>query len=322
MYCSAISKMKKNVKNSGEFQTIRGIRRRAGLFPSVLAGIGDDSAVLNSCRPGEVLLWTVDHVVEGVHFNERIHYCDVGRKALARSLSDIAAMGGTACYATVCLGLPEKFPSQRINHFYDGFFNLARKFKVALVGGDMTKSPSRFFSSVAVLGKMPSENVVLRRGARPGDLIFVTGTLGGSIAGKHLKFEPRLKEGQWLAERKIATSMIDVSDGLAGDLGHILEESKAGACLEACQIPISRDAIKAACQIKKSPLNQALWDGEDYELLFTARPGNLDWIKSFRQKFRAGVSCIGFVTSKKKEILLRHEKGQIEKLPVQGYTHF
>jgi thiamine-monophosphate kinase len=312
--------MKKSVRNLGEFDFISRIRKMSGFSPAVLTGIGDDSAVLKSCLPHEVLLWTVDHVVEGIHFDEKTPYRDVGRKALARSLSDIAAMGGTACYATVGLGLPAKFPSSRVDQFYEGFFKLARELKIALVGGDITRSPSQFFSSVAVLGKMPSKNVVLRKGARPGDLIFVTGTLGNSLAGKHLKFEPRLKEGRWLAEKKIAASMIDVSDGLVGDLGHILEESKVGAFLEASKIPVSKDAMKAFR--KKSPLQQALWDGEDYELLFTCRSGNLDWIEGFRKKFNAGVSCIGFVTSKKKEILLRDEKGKIEKLPVQGYAHF
>lgn len=314
--------MKKNQKKTGEFEMIRRIRRMAGFSPDVLKGIGDDTAVLKGGPPDEVLLWTVDHVVEGVHFDGKINDRAVGRKALARSLSDIAAMGGKACYATVCLGLPDGFSAARVHRFYEGFFKLAREYNIKLVGGDITKSPSKFFSSVAVLGKMPSRNVVLRSGAKPGDLIFVTGSLGGSIFGKHVQFQPCLKEGQWLAENRIATAMIDVSDGLAGDLGHILEESRVGACLEASKIPVSRDAIKLFRRDGKSAVKHALSDGEDYELLFTCRFSNTGWVSKFRRIFDTNISCIGFITSEKKEILLHDGKGKIQKIFAQGYAHF
>ncbi len=184
-------------------------------------------------------------------------------------------MAGTPTAALVTIGLPRDFKPDRVEAIYAGLNALARRHQVAIVGGETTTSPERVFISVALLGWVQRGKGALRSGAEAGDAIFVTGELGGSLAGKHLEFEPRLDEGRWLAQHFSLHAMLDVSDGLAGDLRHILAASRVGAELLAASLPISRAARLAAkaSHAAKPALLAALTDGEDFELLFTVAGG-------------------------------------------------
>ncbi len=306
----------------GEFEWIAHIAKKAKLRPDVLEGIGDDTAVLDIPGSSKVWLLTVDHVVEGIHFEKGIDERWVGRKALARSLSDIAAMGGVPKFVLVGLGVPKGYSTQAIHRFYDGFLKLAEQFKVSLIGGDITRSLKGFFASVTVIGEAKKGEYVLRKGARKGDLLFVTGSLGGSRLKKHLKFQPRIKEAQWLTKSKIPSSMIDISDGLLGDLKHILEKSNVGACVWSHCIPVSLDAKKLANSNSSEALKKAFFDGEDYELLFTSRKKDLSWIKTFQKKFRLSATCIGQIIDQPIRIQIEDEKGKKKNISGKGFTHF
>lgn len=310
------------ISDLGEFSLIDRIRRKAFRSGDVLVGIGDDAAVLKVRGQSKRLLWTVDHVVEGIHFEKGEDWKRVGRKALARSLSDIAAMGGVPKHALVSLGLPRGMAVKKIDLFYEGFLKLAREFKVSLVGGDVTHSPKDFFSSVAVLGEVSRDRCILRKGARRRDALFVTGSLGGSLLGKHLRFRPRLREGAWLACEGIAAAMIDVSDGFLSDLGHILEESHVGASLDLRKIPISQAARIMAGRDGKTPLRHALEDGEDYELLFSSREKDFSWMKAFKKKFGIPVTCVGHVIHQPLKIFAHDEKNNTFEIKAKGFRHF
>jgi thiamine-monophosphate kinase len=209
---------------------------------SVVVGAGDDCAVLEVGLPDRWLLFKTDAVVEGIHFAPGTAPERIGHKALGRCLSDVAAMAGEPASALVTIGLPRQFEPAFVEGIYAGLGRLAQKYRVALVGGETTASPERLFMSVALLGTVAKGRAALRSGARAGDAIFVTGELGGSRAGKHLDFEPRLAEAGWLAAHFTLHAMIDLSDGLASDLRHVLHASHAGAELLAEAIPISRAA--------------------------------------------------------------------------------
>ena len=225
-----------------EFDLIQLLTRSLPKNKSVVVGPGDDCAVLDLGLPDRLLLFKTDAVVEGVHFTSSAPPEKVGHKALARCLSDIAAMAGTPLAALVTIGLPTTFDSSYVESLYAGMNLLARRLDVAIVGGETTTNPERIFISVALLGIVPPGKAVLRSGAEVGDAIFVTGELGGSLAGKHLEFEPRLAEARWLAQNFSIHAMLDVSDGLAGDIRHLLKASRVGAELLATAIPISREA--------------------------------------------------------------------------------
>ncbi len=291
---------------------------------SVVVGAGDDCAVLDMGPADRLLLLKTDAVVEGVHFEPSVAPERIGHKALGRCLSDVAAMAGTPTAALVTIALPPKFDPQRVEAIYSGMSALARRYEVAIVGGETTTNPERMLISVALLGWVPPGKGVLRSGAEAGDAIFVTGELGGSIAGRHLDFEPRLAEARWLAQTFSLHSMIDLSDGLAGDLRHVLKASRVGAELLAGAIPISRAARQLA---KNDPAGKpamvaALTDGEDFELLFTlasrdAVPLADAWKKQFPQ---LRLSCIGRITAGE-GVTIRDKEG-VRPLPDHGYVHF
>jgi thiamine-monophosphate kinase len=306
-----------------EFQLIASL---SGSLPSnggVIAGAGDDCAVLDSGQPGRALLFKTDAVVEGIHFLSSAPPESIGHKALARALSDIAAMGGRPLAALVTLALPGNFDPEFIKKIYAGMSLLARRHGVAIAGGETTSNPGRLLISVALLGEVARDKCVLRSGAKDGDALFVTGELGGALAGKHLQFEPRLAEGRWLAEHFPIHAMIDLSDGLAGDLRHLMERSQVGAELLARAIPISRAARRrVATGPAKSPLLAALTDGEDYELLFAAAgrdavPLSDAWRKQFP---KVRLSCIGRITAAP-GLKLRDAAG-VRALEAHGYVHF
>jgi thiamine-monophosphate kinase len=307
-----------------EFELIERLTRSLPGNKSVVVGAGDDCAVLDA-GPGErLLLFKTDAVVEGVHFASGTPPEKVGHKALGRCLSDIAAMAGTPTAALVTLGLPRNFEVGYVEGLYGGMNALARRHEVAIVGGETTTNPERMFVSVALLGWVAQGKAVLRSGAMAGDAIFVTGELGGSLEGKHLEFEPRLVEARWLAEQFPIHAMLDLSDGLAGDLRHILQASRVGAELLSASIPISAAARRAAKAnpSAKPPLLAALTDGEDFELLFTvAGRRAVPLLDAWRARFPAArLTCIGKITGKE-GITIRDRQGA-RPLTEHGYIHF
>src|SRR5579862_1317844 len=191
-----------------EFELIERLTRSLHTNPSVLTGPGDDCAVLDLHIPDRLLLLKTDAVVEGVHFTSTTRPDKVGHKALGRCLSDIAAMAGTPTAALITLAMPSETDPARLDSLYQGMNQLARRYDVALAGGETTTNPERLLVSISLLGWVDRDKVVLRSGARPGDALFVTGELGGALAGKHLEFEPRLAEARWLARQFSVHAMI------------------------------------------------------------------------------------------------------------------
>jgi thiamine-monophosphate kinase len=311
-----------------EFELIAKLTKSLPTNEAVVAGTGDDCAVLDLGAPEKLILFKTDAVVEGFHFRRETPPEKIGRKALARGLSDIAAMAGTPTAALVTIALPENFDAEFVAKIYGGLNSLAEKFGVAIVGGETTTNPVGILISIALLGTVARGKQILRSGAKVGDAIFVTGELGGSLAEKHLEFEPRLAEARWLAENFSIHAMIDLSDGLAGDLPHVLKASGVGAELLKSAIPVSRAAKLAEKRLAgtlappKSAFAAALTDGEDFELLFTVASKDavklLDvWKKEFP---KLKLSCIGKIVSGD-GILIRDKSGS-HKLNAHGYAHF
>lgn len=307
-----------------EFELIAKLTAGLATREGVIVGVGDDCAVLEGAGPDAWLLFKTDSVVEGVHFTADATPQQIGHKALARCLSDVAAMGGRPTFVLVTLALPHDFDGRRIEAVYEGMKVLAERHHVAIVGGETTTSPGGLLISVALLGTVPKGRAILRSGARSGDAIFVSGELGGSLEGRHLKFEPRLAEGVWLNDHFAVHAMIDLSDGLAGDLRHILKASGCGAELLGNRIPVSRTARLKARQESsaKPPLLAALTDGEDFELLFTVAPGDAVGVKDGWVKHFPGVklTCIGRITETP-GLKIRTNEG-IRDMTEHGYVHF
>ena len=245
-----------------EFGLIAHLTKSLPTNQNVLVGAGDDCAVLDFGVPDKLLLFKTDAVVEGIHFTKETPPEKIGRKALARCLSDLAAMAGTPTAALVTIGLPQRFEPEFIGKIYGGMSALAETFGVAIVGGETTANPGRIFISIALLGTVRRGKQILRSGAKAGDAIFVTGELGGSRAGKHLEFEPRLAEARWLAEHFPIHAMIDLSDGLAGDLRHILKAGGVGGELLKTAVPVSR-AAKLRARVTASQAGPA-WFSAKY----------------------------------------------------------
>jgi thiamine-monophosphate kinase len=305
-----------------EFELIDRLCRDLPVNASTTVGAGDDCAVLDLGVPGRCVLFKTDAVVEGVHFEAGTEPERVGRKALARCLSDVAAMAGMPTHALVTVGLPDATHAEWIQAAYRGLTRLARDYDVAVVGGETTTVPVRMLS-VSLLGWVERGRSVLRSGACPGDALFVTGELGGSLgSGRHLDFEPRLKEARWLAAEFEVHAMLDLSDGLAGDLGQLVRASGAGAELMAESIPVSRAARLAAKAGGRPALAAALGDGEDFELLFAvparqAVPLRDAWHARFPG---LRLSCIGKVRQEA-GVVLRDRTG-VRPMEVHGYVHF
>lgn len=265
----------------------------------VRVGVGDDCAVLEGGRKGEWLLYKTDAVVESVHFTPQEKPMLVGRKALARAISDIAAMGGEPWAALVTIGVPKDTSVTQLRGIYRGLETVAQQYGVALVGGETTQA-RQLFLSVSLLGKTKRYAPVLRSTGRAGDLLFVTGRLGGTISGKHLRFEPRVKEGQWLAKNGFARSMMDLSDGLGADLPRLAKASKVGFRLAWDAVPCNRGVS----------VEEALHGGEDYELLLAVSPRDANRLLR-RWPFPLALTCIGALTKTRKDL---HGGG--------GFDHF
>ncbi len=303
-----------------EFDLIARLTKSLPGNATVLTGAGDDCAVLDLGMPDRLILFKTDAVVEGIHFTRETPPEKVGRKALARCLSDIAAMAGTPTAALITLALPKAFDADHVARIYDGLNELEQPTGVAIVGGETTTNPERMLISIALLGTVPRGRQILRSGAKRGDAIFVTGELGGSIAGKHLDFTPRLAEARWLADHFDVHALMDLSDGLAGDLPHILRASGVGAELLKTAVPVSRAAKLRTAE--KPPFVAALTDGEDFELLFTlASKDAVKVVDGWKQAFpEVKLSCIGRIIEGS-GVIIRDRNG-IMPLKSGGYVHF
>jgi len=311
-----------------EKSLIARIQERAHTGQGVVAGIGDDAAILRIPSSHQALV-TTDFSLEGIHFRREWHPPEViGHRALTRGLSDIAAMGGRPIAAFLSLGLPPTLPQAWVDGFFKGLLGLAKKFKVSLAGGDTSASPAGVLIDIVVVGSVPSDQAIARAGARAHDRIYVTGMLGGSAAALQLLFcgrrlrprdfpqhfhpMPRLKVGQFLRQRAIASAMIDLSDGLSTDLAHLCRESRVGAEIEADRIPLA-SLGKPATPVDR---RYALDGGEDYELLFTAPPG----MRVPRRIAGIPITPIGRIRPAPHIFLIT--AGKRVKLAPRGWQHF
>lgn len=315
--------------------------------PNVKIGIGDDCAVYE-CAGDKYQVVTADALLEKVHFNlATISAEQLGRKALSVNISDVAAMGGIPVLALISLGIPRKLTVKFLDAFYDGLDQVSRKYGVELAGGDTVASPELFYINVTVLGEARKDRLFTRRGARPGDKILVTGSLGDSALGlkllrsprrhwsatgrdkkavieKHLDPEPRMAESRMLAGSDAEiTSMIDISDGLVQDLGHICAASGVGADLYAGALPQSA-ALKRICgRNRLDCMEFVLSGGEDYELLFTTTPEDVKKITERSQKAEAPMTVIGEIVPEPGKLSLVAENGRREPIRrPRGYDHF
>jgi len=299
-----------------EFAYIDWIRRHTPHDPRILVGPGDDAAALRwpSDKP---LLLTTDMLLEGSCFRlAEAGPRRVGRKAMAVNLSDVAAMAGKPVAAVVSLGLPRAGGMAMAEELYRGLREMADAFATALVGGDTNSWDGPLVVSVTVLGEATERGVVTRSGARPGDWLFVTGPLGGSVRGKHLDFTPRVREAIALHAAVPLHAMIDVSDGLAADVNHLCTESRCGAVLRAESIPISDAAL--SMQDGRSPLEHALGDGEDFELVFAVAPDDGHALLASQPVEGLTLVHVGeFVSSR----LWLEERGVRSGLEPKGYVH-
>jgi thiamine-monophosphate kinase len=291
-----------------------------GLIKEICTSIlraGDDCAVLPSADRKKVLLYTCDPVVEGRHFVAATSPRRIGWKAMARNLSDIAAMGGVPRWAVVSLGLRGTTNVRWVKELYAGLQAAAGKFNCQIVGGDTTRVKHEQFIVVALIGEVEKSRIALRSGARVGDSLFVTGTLGGSLRGKHLTFAPRINEARWLVSHFPVHAMIDLSDGLSSDLQRLLEVSRPGIGFEilAAEVPIARAA--------RNHLPAALNDGEDFELLFSIDPRHVTALRQkWARKFSLELTEIGRVVRSRSTITLIGPDGIQRPLTPAGYDHF
>ena len=322
---------------------------------SLLLGIGDDAAIIGQPGRGETVI-TTDMLVEEIDFRlETMPPRLLGHKALVVSLSDMAAMGARPRWSLLSIGLPrEIWETPFVDDFYEGFFALASRHGVSLVGGDVSRTPERVVVDSIVLGETAPGRAILRAGASPGDHIFVTGTLGGSATGlrllergarlkghggasptkrrarscearaveelllRHLRPEARVEWGELLGALRLATAMIDLSDGLSSDLQHLCRESRAGAIIEASRVPVN-PFIRELRDDEFDPLALALHGGEDFELLFTVSPRNLKRLP--REVRGVPITYLGDVTNEAGRVMLA-EGAHHRRLKAQGFSHF
>jgi thiamine-monophosphate kinase len=306
-----------------EFALIEWIRRQASGKPdSTVLGIGDDCAILG-VAPGAELLVTTDMLMDGRHFRLETDGAEaVGYKAMGVNLSDIAAMAGIPRAAVIAVALPRSTGAAVAQGLHAGLRRMADRFEVDLVGGDTNAWDGPLVVSVTVLGETTSHGAIRRSGARAGDLILVTGPLGGSlIHGRHLRPEPRVHEALALSGQAHLHAMIDLSDGLSSDLGHILEESGGvGAVLDASAIPIHPDAVDQSRVDGLSPLDHALHDGEDFELCLVVSPQDARVLLD-RPPESVKVFRIGEITAEP-GLRLRSADGSLSTVEPRGFDHF
>lgn len=291
----------------GEFDFISWIREQQAADEFVRIPAGDDLAILK-WPADDLLLVGVDQVLDGVHFDSAVHPPRaIGRKVMNRNLSDCAAMGCMPAAAVGTVALASGTSLEYAKELYMGLRDAADPYDCRIVGGDTASWPGKLLVTVTILGYSGSVPPITRRGARAGDGIYVSGPLGGSILGRHMTFEPRVHVGRYLANLGVVTSMIDLSDGLSRDIGHICEQSDVGAVIDAAAVPIHDDVARLPPDAR-TPLEHALHDGEDYELLFTSNV-----------PFGQGAIRIGRIVDERGVWLSRD--GQIERLEPLGWEH-
>lgn len=329
------------MEDIGEFGFIRSIQDNCIFSPSrIIKGIGDDCAVIGP-YDGRVFLITTDLLIEDIHFIlGKIPPEHLGEKAVNVNLSDIAAMGGEAQNVFVSLAIPKRIDIKTIHSFYRGIKSVCKAYNINILGGDTSASPDRLMISITVIGQAPQGEVLLRSGASPGDSIYLTGTIGNSAAGlKLIKEEakapepiasslieahnrpvPFLKTGRMVGRSGLASSMIDLSDGLVLDLSHICEESHVGACIFQGSLPLSRELISMAGINRLDPYDLAISGGEDYRLLICVPPKNTG---KFQEMFgeNAQVFCIGEITKNQGIDMIRKDNTR-ERLNIKGFDHF
>jgi thiamine-monophosphate kinase len=329
-----------------EFRLIKTLCRRFGQTgPRVLCGIGDDTAVVRPNAGGSLLL-TTDLLAEGIHFRrDTATFEDIGYRAAVANLSDIAAMGGTPQYMLVALAIPPNCTGTNIEQLYKGLMKASRPHGVELVGGDTSASAQGLFITITMTGHAARERVLTRSSARVGDLIFVTGTLGDSLAGlqlllndrgaagvaprdriylvgRHRRPTPRVVEGRILARHGLATAAIDLSDGLSGDLAHVCEQSGVGAEIHTAALPLSSACLAYASAQALDPIDLALQGGEDYELLFTVSPRKQARVERLARRVDCRWSCIGVIRPESFGLRLRRPDGTLRRLQITSYQHF
>lgn len=328
------------IKDLSEFGFIDRIKkgclnRKSG----VMVGIGDDCAVLKS-TDGSAILLTTDMLVENVHFRcDRTTPFLLGRKSLAVNISDIAAMGGNPKEALIAIAIPEETEIEFLDGLYDGIKSMAAEYDINLLGGDTVSSPKNLVISISLMGEAAEDEVLYRSGATVGGVIFITGTVGSSAAGldvaiKNRQFDekdlllaahfdpvPHVKAGRIIAVSKAANSLIDVSDGVVSDLGHICDESGVGAIIELAKLPVT-DPLREYCKKYNLSLEElALHGGEDYVLLGTAPEKSVRTLERALKSDGCNFSPIGRIT-KDKGIRVQHEDGSVREVNNSGFDHF
>ncbi|HEY5622108.1 MAG TPA: thiamine-phosphate kinase [Pontiella sp.] len=294
----------------GEHEAIRRLTALLGEHPDVATGPGDDCAVVRIPSASVDQVITTDPLVEGIHFLSNEIPERIGNKAAGRVLSDLAAMGARPMWLLVNIVAPSDQDAVYLERIYAGMNALCSRFGAAIIGGDLAQGP-QLELHVFGIGQLPVGTALLRSGARPGDRVFVTGPLGGSLSGRHLDFVPRVEEGLFLRESGLVHALIDLSDGMATDLRHVLDQSGVGAVLEVDSIP------------KTGTLDGALYDGEDFELLGTVSSDNAEELcVQWEKRFGLSLALIGTVTDEPAVMKLRHPDGQEELLTSGAYEHY
>jgi thiamine-monophosphate kinase len=338
---------KTHVNELGEFGLISHLTKNIKLtHSSTLKGVGDDAAVLDYA--GKKVLVSTDMLLEGIHFD--LAYTPLrhlGYKAVQVNLSDICAMNATPTQVTISIGMSSKYTLEAIEDLYEGIYLACEKYKVDIIGGDTTSSKQGLVISVTVLGYANEEEIVYRNGAEEGDLLCVSGDLGGAYVGLQLlerekliylenpKIQPDLEGKDYIVERQLKpearqdivqllrdlkvkpTAMIDVSDGLASEILHICTQSNKGCQLYEEKIPIDPMTYETAREFNLDPTVCALSGGEDYELLFTIKQADYD-----KMKYDVDVSIIGYITEASAGCNLISKSGQVHELKAQGWNAF
>ncbi len=328
------------LKELGEFRFID--RIAAGCLirtEGVIKAIGDDCCVFRAPQDKVVLL-TTDMLVEDIHFlRDSITPHELGRKSLAVNISDIAAMGGVPGEAVISIAIPPTIDVEYLDRLYEGMKAIAREYDVNLLGGDTTSSPKHLVINIALVGWAAEDEVLYRSGAKEGDVIFLTGEVGSSAAGldlilsgkkfgrrdallqAHVNPAPQIKEGRIIAGLKAANSLIDVSDGVASDLGHICEESRVGAILEESRIPVTETFRSYCSEHQRECERLMLHVGEDYVLLGTVPADAADRLKSALESAGCRFFPIGTIV-RGEGILLEGSDGRTRRIAASGFDHF
>lgn len=332
----------------GEFGLIRELQKQCrSLSASVIQGIGDDAALLRGPSK-EALIASTDLAIEGVHFDLKFESLkDVGFRTAVANISDIAAMGGVPTFLLVGMAVPPSCLVKEVQSLYRGFTEACRKYDIALIGGDTSSSQSGLFLCVTILGHVKTKQALRRNGAKIGDRVYVTGTLGDSNAGlrilrrqakrktyiapkwyeafltkRHLRPTPRLAIAQHLSNHGLAHAAMDLSDGLSGDIHHLCQASHVGVELWADCLPLSRQCQAYALAQGLDPVDLAVAGGEDYELLFTIPPRHQNTMSHLSRKFKVPVACIGEIQRESFGLTLKFEGGISRNIGRHSYDHF